>query len=159
MTFQDNFVPKHGAGCMVMARHSGRFLLSLRPADEDEGIGGTWSLWGGKAEPNETPKETALREVFEETGVHLTGEVFHLKHKEMGRFSYETYLMVVEDEFEPAKTVESAGFKWATLDDLPKPLHWGVVDLLSDRTAVNILTKSVENMSGRPCPFDAVYIP
>src|SRR5690606_3127774 len=117
------FEPKHGAGCMIMSRQTGKFLLNLRP--EGGEAGGTWSLWGGKAEPGESSRDTALREVFEETGVHLQGELMHLRHKDMGRFFYDTFLLVVDNEFEPSRTSESAGHVWTPIDDLPSPLHWG----------------------------------
>jgi 8-oxo-dGTP pyrophosphatase MutT (NUDIX family) len=142
---------------MIFSVRTGRFVFSLRPDDVDEA--GTWSLWGGKAEPGESPPETALREAIEETGVSLKGELQHLRRKVMSRFFYETYLLIIPDEFEPVRTNESAGYKWVPLDDLPSPLHWGVTDLLGDYTAVKIMTKTVERLSGRPCDFDDVFIP
>jgi len=162
MTFHDrgsmSQAPSYAAGCMILSVRSGRFLFSLRPDDVDEP--GTWSLWGGKAEPGEVdPQDTALREAIEETGVSLKGDLQHLRRKEMSRFFYDTFLLTVPEEFEPVKTNESAGYKWVPLDDLPSPLHWGVTDLLGDYTAVKIMTKAVERLSGRPCDFDDVYIP
>lgn len=148
--------PNYAAGCMILSVRTGRFLFSLRPDDVDEA--GTWSLWGGKAEPGETPKETALREAIEETGVFISGEIQHLRRKDMRSFYYDTFLLVVDDEFQPVPTNESAGFQWVPLDNLPSPLHWGVKDLLGDYTAVKIMTRTVERLSGRPCDFDDVYI-
>lgn len=161
MTFHERgsmtLSPSYAAGCMIFSVRTGRFLFSLRPDDVDEP--GTWSLWGGKAEPGEIPHETAMREAIEETGISLQGELQHLRRKEMSRFFYDTYLLIVPDEFEPVKTNESAGYKWVPLDELPEPMHWGVLDLLGDYTAVKIMTKTVERLSGRPCEFNDVYIP
>lgn len=145
---------KSGAGCMIMCRRTGRFLYCLRP----EGLpaGGTWSIWGGKSEGNETPVQTAIREVFEETGYRHADDLYHLRHMDTRTFEYDTYLMVVEDEFVPGSTAECEGHVWVPLEETPSPMHWGLQDLLSDRTAVSILVRSVESISGRPCSFTAL---
>src|SRR5690606_29236174 len=96
---------------------------------------------------------TALREVFEETGMDYCGELVHLLHMDTRTFVYDSFLMVVEEEFDPLPSPESAGFAWLPLEGYPQPLHWGLCELLSDRTAVSLLVKAVEQQSGRPCPF------
>lgn len=142
---------RSGAGCMVMCRRSGKFLFCLRP----EGLpaGGTWSLWGGKSEGRETPSQTAVREVREETGHDHSGDVSHLRHMDTRTFVYDTFLMVVDEEFQPRISSECQAFVWVPLEDIPRPLHWGLRDLLSDRTAVSLLAKAVESQSGRHCLF------
>lgn len=162
MTFHDrgsiSQAPSYGAGCMILSIRTGRFLFSLRPDDVDDEPK-TWSLWGGKAEPGEEPIDTALREAIEETGIALSGSIQHLRRKQMSRFFYDTFLLTVDDEFDPVKTNESAGYVWAPLDKLPSPLHWGLKDLLGDYTAVKIMVKEVTRLSGRPCEFEDVYLP
>lgn len=145
---------KSGAGCMIMCGRTGRFLFCLRPSDTQ--AGGTWSIWGGKSEGIETARQTAIREVFEETGYRHGLEIFHLRHMDSRTFAYDTYLMVVDEEFEPRHSSECHGFVWVPLEEVPGPMHWGLQDLLSDRTAVSILVKSVESISGRPCSFVAI---
>ncbi len=51
---------------MIRRTRKGRIevLVSHRPRYDD------WSLPKGKADPNETPEQTAIREVLEETGYH-----------------------------------------------------------------------------------------
>lgn len=44
-------------------------LLLLRHDGDREYPGGYWCLPGGKRDPDESPKEAAEREVFEETGL------------------------------------------------------------------------------------------
>jgi len=146
---------KSAAGCLIMSRKTGRFLFSLRP--EGDTAGGKWSVWGGKAEYGETARETAVREVFEETGLRHSDEIFHVHHMETRSFSFDTYLMVVDEEFDPVRTVESDDHAWFALDDLPQNLHWGIEEMLSDRMSVGLLVKTVENTSGRPCSFESVY--
>lgn len=146
--------PRTGAGCMVMSRRTGRFLFCLRP--DDAPSGGTWSVWGGKGEPGERPEETALREVREETGHDHRGDLFHLHHMDARSFSYHTFLMVVEDEFVPRPSRECAGYAWLPVELVPSPMHWGLAGLLADRTAVGILARSVESVSGRRCRLEPI---
>jgi len=40
----------------------------------------TWAAPGGKLEPHETPKQALIREIFEETGLHLKINDDALKH-------------------------------------------------------------------------------
>ncbi|GAA1101665.1 NUDIX domain-containing protein [Nocardiopsis composta] len=59
-------------GCLVLITdRRGRVLLQLR--DDIPGIcwPGHWVLPGGRREPGETWAQTAIREVFEETGIRL----------------------------------------------------------------------------------------
>jgi 8-oxo-dGTP diphosphatase len=46
----------------------GRFLLVLRAKAPEAG---RWTVPGGAVEPGETFEETAVREVLEETGIHI----------------------------------------------------------------------------------------
>jgi 8-oxo-dGTP pyrophosphatase MutT (NUDIX family) len=55
---QGAFLPPHGAGVLVHDGHR-RLLLGLHRDG--------WTTFAGKAEPGETPQETALRECGEET--------------------------------------------------------------------------------------------
>jgi 8-oxo-dGTP pyrophosphatase MutT (NUDIX family) len=56
------------AGVVLVRRMQGRWwLAAVRPQGKREGI---WTLPKGLIDPGETPAETALREGYEETGVH-----------------------------------------------------------------------------------------
>lgn len=52
---------------------NGQVLLLQRSAYKDEG--GSWGVPAGKLDCNETPEEAAKRELFEETGIHLTHQL------------------------------------------------------------------------------------
>jgi 8-oxo-dGTP diphosphatase len=52
----------------VITDAQGRVLLVMRGRDPQKG---RWSLPGGSAEPGETLSETVMREVQEETGLHV----------------------------------------------------------------------------------------
>lgn len=56
-------------GISVLVRRSPQeFLVGLRTGSHGAG---EWWLPGGKPDPDETPKEAAIREVYEETGITL----------------------------------------------------------------------------------------
>lgn len=139
---------KSAAGCMILSRRTGRFLFCRRP--DDASAGGRWSLWGGKKEDGESPSQTAKREVEEETGFKFDSYPDHIHRMTTPGFRYDTFLMVVDDEFMPKSTPESDGYAWAPLEGVPKPMHWGLEKLLHSSKATAILWKTVERESGRP---------
>lgn len=140
---------RSGAGCLIICRRSGRFLMCLRshraPAPH------VWSVWGGRAEVDESAEETARREVFEETGLRIDGPLEHIHDQETFGFRYDTFLCVVEQEFTPFLTPEADGFCWVPIELVPAPMHSGLVDLLANRRAASRLARAVERISGRPC--------
>jgi 8-oxo-dGTP diphosphatase len=54
----------------------GEYLMLHRTKKEHDFNHDKWIGVGGKFEPNETPEECLLREVYEETGLTLTGYQF-----------------------------------------------------------------------------------
>ena len=48
-------------------------------------------------------------------------------------FNFHTYLCVVETEFVPTLSNEHCGWAWAIMDQVPKPLHQGLRNSLSNR--------------------------
>jgi mutator protein MutT len=56
--------PRHVARAIIR-RHDGRILLGYKTKSK------AWELPGGKAEAEESPLDTAIREVREETGIDL----------------------------------------------------------------------------------------
>lgn len=56
----------------------GKFLLLQRAMHKPQG--GTWGVPAGKVEPGEQPDEALLRELREESGIHLTsGDLVYLE--------------------------------------------------------------------------------
>ncbi len=63
-----DFHPKmHAAGCFLECNHE--ILYLKRSKDREEGE--TWCIPGGKIEVDESPKNAAIREIFEEVGIEL----------------------------------------------------------------------------------------
>ena len=122
------------AGVVLVRRMRGaHWLAAVRPQGKPEG---TWALPKGLVDPPEGTAETALREGFEETGVHgrlgeKLGDVryvytwqgervfkvvsFYLAHATGGRIG----------ELPPGMDVEVAEARWIRLDDAPRLLAYG----------------------------------
>jgi 8-oxo-dGTP pyrophosphatase MutT (NUDIX family) len=63
-----NFNPINtAAGCFI--EHDGKILLLHRTNSKHDN--NKWGCPGGKQEPHETDEETAVREIFEETGLRI----------------------------------------------------------------------------------------
>jgi 8-oxo-dGTP pyrophosphatase MutT (NUDIX family) len=114
------------AGLVLVRKMRGRWwFAALRPQGKGEG---TWVLPKGLLDEGETPAETALREGFEETGVHgrlvaKLGDVryvytwegervfkivsFYLARARLGRIG----------AIPPGMEVEVAEARWLPLDD------------------------------------------
>lgn len=117
-----------GAGCIFVAKDSGRVLLALRSEFVNEP--GTWGVWGGAIDAGENPRAAVSREVHEETGYTgpLNLKQLHVFTKD--QFTFTTFLAEVPTEFVPKLDWETEDYQWCTPGDWPSPLHFGVKDLL-----------------------------
>jgi 8-oxo-dGTP diphosphatase len=59
---------------LVYLRHQGRILMVHRNGRPGDYHSGKWNGLGGKLELDESPREAAAREIFEESGVRLPPE-------------------------------------------------------------------------------------
>lgn len=112
------------AGCIV-SDALGRVLLLHRAGECD--YPGTWGFPGGKIEPGETPAQAAAREVFEETGLTLADPMASGLLVD-GFVSFPVDLGVAAPI---ALSVESDGYQWADLCDLPAAMHPAALVTLS----------------------------
>jgi 8-oxo-dGTP pyrophosphatase MutT (NUDIX family) len=145
------------AGLCLVRRMRGRhWLAAVRPQGKPEG---TWALPKGLVGKGESPAETALREGFEETGVHARlgpklGEVryvytwrgdrvfkvvsFFLAHAAGGRIG----------ALPPGMEIEVAEARWIPLADAPR--------LLAYRGEREMAARALASLEGGRCERDPV---
>lgn len=110
--------PKVGVG--VLVQQDGRVLLIRRGVPPEKG---KWSLPAGFLDQGEDPRETAAREVLEETGVKVTIErlldVFHNPPGQGGASIFLLYLgRPIGGQLRPGDDAEDAAY--FRLDSLPE---------------------------------------
>ncbi len=123
------------AGGVLLRRIRGRaHLAAIRPQGKPEG---TWVLPKGNIDPGESPAETAVREVLEETGVRgriveKLGDVKYTYTRRGGVRVFKIvsfYLLAAGrgriGEIDEAMRVEVAAARWLPLDDAPRLLAYG----------------------------------
>lgn len=121
-------------GGLFLSKETKRFLLLLRTQGK---TAGTWGLVGGKKEPSDGTTVDALRrEISEEIGFSpdiekiIPLELFVSNDQ---NFQYNTYVLIVENEFIPVLNSEHSGYAWCEYDAWPKPLHQGVKNSVSNK--------------------------
>jgi len=122
------------SGGFFLARDTKRFLLLHRTQGR---TAGTWGLVGGKKEPTDaTPFDALTREIEEEIGKVPTIKKtipLELFTSNDQNFQYNTYVIIVDNEFIPSLNEEHSGYAWVNYDHWPKPLHQGVKNSLNNR--------------------------
>jgi 8-oxo-dGTP pyrophosphatase MutT (NUDIX family) len=123
------------SGAVLVRRIKGRpMVAAIRPEGKPEG---TWALPKGNLDPGETPVETAVREVLEETGVHgrLVEKLGDVKYTYTRRDRTRVFKIVsfyllqagrgrlgaIADEMR----IEVADAHWLPLEDAPRLLAYG----------------------------------
>lgn len=111
----------------IMFLHDGRVFLGKRGPDGD--APGTWAFPGGKIESGETPEQAARREVAEEIGIDYGGPVRAIgEHDGFVTYAAAPGRMFSADGDAPDSR-EHTDTGWFEFDDLPEPLHPGVMEL------------------------------
>lgn len=84
---------------------------------------GVWEVPAGHIEGDETPAETAARELFEETGL-VARTLRPMGVFQNDRFSYKATMFLAEAEGEPENLDERnhSALEWHQLDNLPSNL-------------------------------------
>lgn len=134
-----------GAGCLIIAESTKRFLLGLR--SEISSQPGTWNILGGKCEVGETPIMTARREVREESGISVPGVLTPLFIFRSPDFVYHNFLASIPEEVTPRIDEEHSDFCWCEADDWPHPLHFGMRALLRDSSSRKIIQSLINPSS------------
>ncbi len=131
-----------GAGCLVFAKSTKKFLIAYRSEYVQEGH--TWGTWGGAIDAKEDPKDAVIRELHEETG--FNGSVLGIVPLFVFRkdsFRYSNFVVIVEDEYEPHLNWENDRSEWCELGKFPNPKHFGLVSLLKDKESVRVMESLV----------------
>ena len=123
------------AGGVLIKRIKGRpHLAAIRPQGKKHGV---WALPKGNLDPGEAPAETALREVWEETGVRGTlveklGDVKYTYTRATGVRVFKVvsfYLLTAGrgrlGEIEEQMRIEVAEARWLPLEEAPRLLAYG----------------------------------
>jgi len=123
------------AGGVVVKTIRGRpMVAAIRPQGKPEGV---WALPKGNLDPGEKPAETAVREVFEETGVHARlveklGDVKYTYTRRGGERVFKIvsfYLLRAGrgriGDIEERMRIEVAEARWLPLDEAPRLLAYG----------------------------------
>lgn len=131
--------PFYGAGALVYAKSTKRYLLSYRSIHLRDPH--TWATWGGRIETGETPEQAVHRELEEETGYSGPCHLKLLHRYQKKDFQYLTYLAEVEKEFKPELNWETENFGWFRRDEFPTPLHFGMIPILPKLQVTSFLNK------------------
>jgi 8-oxo-dGTP pyrophosphatase MutT (NUDIX family) len=123
------------AGGVLVKRIKGRpHLAAICPQGKPEGV---WALPKGNLDPGEKPEETALREVWEETGVRgrLVEKLGDVKYTYTRRngvrvFKIVSFYLLTAGagrlgEIEDRMRIEVAEARWLPLEEAPRLLAYG----------------------------------
>ena len=122
--------PKGGGRVRAMVTdREGRVLLVKRPEDK-ENHPGLWSLPGGRKDDDESPYQSAVRELLEETGLSAQPDgreyCTEVGGHEVVAFGFDQPSGTLRLDLE-----ESDRARWFAPDDLPDDLHPGTAEMIA----------------------------
>lgn len=131
------------SGALFYSKSTQRFLFLYRAKGKTSN---QWGLVGGTNEGCETPWEGLKREIQEEIGSHKIIKTLPLETfvSNDEKFSFHTYLCVVEEEFTPILNDEHSGYCWIEFGLWPKPLHNGLQTTLKNKKIQSKLETIIE---------------
>ena len=121
-------------GVVVRRLRGGWHVAAIRPQGRGERI---WALPKGLVDPGESPAETAVREAYEETGLHVAldaklGDVKYVYTRRTGERVFKVvsfYLLRYRrgrlGDLPPGMEVEVAETRWLPLAEAPRALAYG----------------------------------
>ena len=130
------------AGILLYCKKTNRFLLFLR-SNQIQDYPNTWATVGGKVDPTDTNKykTAAYREMCEETKFCEDIKLRLLYIFRKSKFTYRTYIGLVDEEFTPELNWENSDAKWIGWSQMVshKNLHPGFSEMLANDDALTIL--------------------
>tara|TARA_X000001036_G_scaffold430646_2_gene463662 strand:- start:1703 stop:2143 length:441 start_codon:yes stop_codon:yes gene_type:complete len=127
------------SGALFYSLTTKRFLFLHRNNGKQNNL---WGLVGGTNEGKETPWEGLQREIQEELGelpkIKKTMPLETFVSTD-SKFSFHTYLCVINEEFIPTLNSEHDGYAWVSFGKWPKPLHHGLRNTLQSKVSLNKL--------------------
>jgi 8-oxo-dGTP pyrophosphatase MutT (NUDIX family) len=129
-------VREFSAGGVVVRRMAGRWWIAAVRPRRDRGAKDVWALPKGLIDPGERGPETAVREVYEETGLHARldrklGDVRYVYSRRGGErvFKVVSFFLLRATggrigELPPGMEIEVAEARWLPLADAPRLLAY-----------------------------------
>jgi 8-oxo-dGTP diphosphatase len=123
---------RYALSAVVYAERDGEILLLQRA--EGSALAGQWFLPGGMVEPGELPEEGARRELREEAGVEIEGELEIVGCYPMHVYGYDTLQISYRGRVAPGAVAishEHDGARWASAVDMRSLLTDEVIAQIS----------------------------
>ena len=128
---ESGYAPAQYVLSAVVYAERGDEILLLKRA-EGSALAGQWFLPGGMVEPGELPEEGARRELLEEAGVEIDGDLEIVGCYLMRVYGYDTlqisYRGRVADGADAVISHEHEGARWAKASDMRALLSDDVID-------------------------------
>jgi len=158
----DNFWGNIGAGILVYAKNTKKFLITYRSAFVNEPH--TWGIIGGKLDDDvQSDIETAAKREFKEE-TQYKGNInelipLYVFKTDTGSFEYHNFLGIIDNEFKVELDWENEDYKWLTLQELLEinPKHFGLDNLLNDKKSLDIL-KKLEKKTNNESYFKSLFL-
>ena len=114
-------MPKNKSGANVILINKGKVLLLLR-SDKSRWMPGVYGPPGGHVDPGETPKQAAVRETFEESGLTVNAADLELLLQRT-KHDFGVIYYYITDKFTGdgvSLSYEHKGFTWANWEKIEK---------------------------------------